>query len=431
ATPYATVSSRISQHFKRILEHIPPRPPILGRVAHEKHTRKYFYYVASALEQEDFLRKVRIGLIPTHSTASSSNSSARNSKSIKKTRCMVPAVAVEPDLSLTMRRNRRANSADTTGQRPAGRSASHSEAERGRRSSRVSLGVSTRPRRTSYDGGSSRVDASGDEGSEESDGGNPYARKKYKSVRSAVAQVYPKRRSRVQSGIMPVVSSMAPRARRSASHGDTQSTGGHNNSSQAGAGKWRPSCSSSSDNDEADKELSDDEELSESLAKIKSYRLSSGSGSNEDNNTAMFQSVHHDQSDSEDRSKTAVSMRRRAEPATLMPLVPHTTPRASASPDRTPYPPATSPSFLAHRLLGESGSDGELQVASPLLLPRGLMSLQMPLDSIFGTSPIAGKDSIPSPADMMTPVVTAASVMLLPEDSVVPAAHSSALLLSA
>ncbi|KAJ1883852.1 hypothetical protein LPJ66_010896, partial [Kickxella alabastrina] len=208
ATPYATVSSRISQHFKRILEHIPPRPPILGRVAHEKHTRKYFYYVASALEQEDFLRKVRIGLIPTHSTASSSNTSARNSKSIKKTRCMVPAVAVEPDLSLTMRRNRRANSADTTGQRSAGRSAgrsaSHSEAERGRRSSRISLGVSTRPRRTSYDGGSSRVDASGDEGSEESDGGNPYARKKYKSVRSAVAQVYPKRRSRVQSGIMPV-----------------------------------------------------------------------------------------------------------------------------------------------------------------------------------------------------------------------------------
>ncbi|RKP36061.1 hypothetical protein BJ085DRAFT_34332, partial [Dimargaris cristalligena] len=29
-TPYATVSSRISQHFKRAAEHKPPRPPILG-----------------------------------------------------------------------------------------------------------------------------------------------------------------------------------------------------------------------------------------------------------------------------------------------------------------------------------------------------------------------------------------------------------------
>ncbi|KAJ1939207.1 hypothetical protein EC988_007377, partial [Linderina pennispora] len=113
ATPYATVSSRISQHFKRILEHVPPRPPILGRVAHEKHTRKYFYYVASGTEQDEFLRHVQEGIIPTQATPSAS----RRSKSAKKTRCMVPAVAVEPALAAAAaakRRNRRAVSADGT-----------------------------------------------------------------------------------------------------------------------------------------------------------------------------------------------------------------------------------------------------------------------------------------------------------------------------
>ncbi|KAJ2018094.1 hypothetical protein IWW57_005274, partial [Coemansia sp. S610] len=161
ATPYATVSSRISQHFKRIFDHHPPRPPILGRVAHEKHVRKYFYYVASAEEQEDFNYKVRAGLIPTQPMPLVPPPST----SRKKTRCMVPAAAVELDHSPGIRRSlsRRAVSVDVSEQ-PA-----------------VQVG---RSRRTSYD------DGCGLEVVES----NPYARKRYRSVRSAVEQAYPRRR---------------------------------------------------------------------------------------------------------------------------------------------------------------------------------------------------------------------------------------------
>ncbi|TPX40847.1 hypothetical protein SeLEV6574_g06377 [Synchytrium endobioticum] len=50
ATPYATVSSRISQHFKRAAVYKPNgRPPILGRLSvDEKQTRKLRYFVAQA-----------------------------------------------------------------------------------------------------------------------------------------------------------------------------------------------------------------------------------------------------------------------------------------------------------------------------------------------------------------------------------------------
>ncbi|ORX89989.1 hypothetical protein K493DRAFT_63318 [Basidiobolus meristosporus CBS 931.73] len=47
ATPYATVSSRISQHFKRALEHKPPRAPLLARIVDEHHSRKIHYYLAN------------------------------------------------------------------------------------------------------------------------------------------------------------------------------------------------------------------------------------------------------------------------------------------------------------------------------------------------------------------------------------------------
>ncbi|KXN67631.1 hypothetical protein CONCODRAFT_113641 [Conidiobolus coronatus NRRL 28638] len=43
ATPYATVSSRISQHFKRATEHKPPRKPLLAKSFDLKHTRKIRY----------------------------------------------------------------------------------------------------------------------------------------------------------------------------------------------------------------------------------------------------------------------------------------------------------------------------------------------------------------------------------------------------
>ncbi|KAJ1651576.1 hypothetical protein IWQ61_007897, partial [Dispira simplex] len=47
ATPYATVSSRISQHFKRASEHKPPRKPILGRAVDSRYSRKIHYYLAT------------------------------------------------------------------------------------------------------------------------------------------------------------------------------------------------------------------------------------------------------------------------------------------------------------------------------------------------------------------------------------------------
>ncbi|KAF9197839.1 hypothetical protein BGZ49_001557, partial [Haplosporangium sp. Z 27] len=46
ATPYATVSSRISQHFKRAAEHKPPRTPLLAKAVDERHSRKIHYYLA-------------------------------------------------------------------------------------------------------------------------------------------------------------------------------------------------------------------------------------------------------------------------------------------------------------------------------------------------------------------------------------------------
>ncbi|KAJ2858041.1 hypothetical protein J3B02_000573 [Coemansia erecta] len=511
ATPYATVSSRISQHFKRILEHTPPRPPILGRIAHEKHTRKYFYYVASAQEQEDFLHKVRIGLIPTHSTASAngsggkdiangcnsnnsnnnSNSSSgkRKTKTTKKIRCMVPAVAVEPDLSpvAAVRRGRRAASADTvvgTGMQAIGRSALQSEGGVQRRSSSrqmsLSIGSSnTRPRRTSYDGGSHRISGlqNGKDLSDSDSDSNPYARKRYKSVKSAVALAHPRRRSRVQAdlaserrgraSVPTVVSAMAPRARRSASYGDTQ-TGTLSRSSSrrevsqssSGAGKWRPSYTSDEDAHFQSEKNSGLNSSSSSDHGIAHGESDSDSGSSDrvagrqspsyENESLSASSSGFQGSDNRlnrvDRSSSASGGRILSPPSLdatmLVPPVPNTTPRASASPDITPFPPATSPSFHPHCLDGDSdensnhnansnnnsNSFSELQVASPLLLPRGLMALQMPLESIFGSSPVVGKDSIPSPADMLTPVVAASSVLLHPEDSVVPVTHSPTLI---
>ncbi|KAJ2723969.1 hypothetical protein GGI07_002256 [Coemansia sp. Benny D115] len=503
ATPYATVSSRISQHFKRILEHIPPRPPILGRVAHEKHTRKYFYYVASALEQEEFLRKVRVGLIPTN-TAPPSTGAARKSKTAKKTRCMVPAVAVEPDFSpaAAMRRSRRATSEDTgtsthttaaasTHMQTAGRLALQSGAGPRRQSSASRVQTdhsasagSTRPRRTSYDGGCTRKTSLTDgndtsSGESESESTNPYARKRYKSVKSAVAQTYSKRRSRGLLGCgssSPVVSSMAPRARRSASHGDTQTSAAGlpmQGRSQSGAGKWRPGYTSEEDGSDTC-EMEDRADYAAGASETSYVRSSrhrgtdddeddgdhdhndggddddgSGFGANGrgivDDDSAMFVSESSSmqgrptlghRADSASSSSTATVGRQRKESSAdmllLMPPVPHTTPRASASPDRTPYPPATSPSLHSRQELGEdlAGSGNELQAASPLLLPRGLLSLhQTPLDSIFGSSPIAGKDIIPSPADMMmTPVVATVSSLMQAEDPVIPAAHPLSLL---
>ncbi|KAJ2714248.1 hypothetical protein H4R19_001827 [Coemansia spiralis] len=110
----------------------------------------------------------------------------------------------------------------------------------------------------------------------------------------------------------------------------------------------------------------------------------------------------------------------------LPPAVPHTTPCASASPDQTPFPPSTSPTVASfdpsdHDL--NHLDSAEMQAASPLLLPRGLLAL--PLDTgLFDAppSPPGKDDAIPSPADMATPFVTAAAAPAHTDDSVVPAA---------
>ncbi|KAI8988301.1 hypothetical protein BDF20DRAFT_854990 [Mycotypha africana] len=47
ATPFATVSSRISQHFKRAAEHNPPRPPLLAKHVDQNHSRKINYSLAT------------------------------------------------------------------------------------------------------------------------------------------------------------------------------------------------------------------------------------------------------------------------------------------------------------------------------------------------------------------------------------------------
>ncbi|KAI8877531.1 hypothetical protein K501DRAFT_288329 [Backusella circina FSU 941] len=46
ATPFATVSSRISQHFKRAATHNPPRPPLLEKHVDQHHSRKISYSLA-------------------------------------------------------------------------------------------------------------------------------------------------------------------------------------------------------------------------------------------------------------------------------------------------------------------------------------------------------------------------------------------------
>jgi hypothetical protein len=63
ATPFATVSSRISQHFKRAAEHNPPRAPLLAKHVDQNHSRKINYSLAtesvdgSAAETHDVKNK--------------------------------------------------------------------------------------------------------------------------------------------------------------------------------------------------------------------------------------------------------------------------------------------------------------------------------------------------------------------------------------
>ncbi|CAO3654125.1 unnamed protein product [Mucor fragilis] len=53
ATPFATVSSRISQHFKRAAEHNPPRAPLLAKHVDQHHSRKINYSLATESVSND------------------------------------------------------------------------------------------------------------------------------------------------------------------------------------------------------------------------------------------------------------------------------------------------------------------------------------------------------------------------------------------
>ncbi|KAJ2356168.1 hypothetical protein GGF43_002243 [Coemansia sp. RSA 2618] len=326
---------------------------------------------------------------------------------------MVPAIAVETDLTPT-RRTRRAASADITNtsirpMRASGRS-SHSEADT----------RCERARRTSY----------GDSADSASDSdANPYARKRFKSVRSAVKHAYPRRRR--EQVVDPAA---APCARRSASHSDSTER------SLRSSANTHPDAFHSGDNARTNTLHSNDGTLSKSdnalrgssnsLRRRGDTRRSSGSMT-----TGKWRSSYTSSEDEGERTNNtdsdhgssrpvsrASSTRSEANPrpsapadAMLLPPVPHTTPRASASPDQTPFPPTTSPTF--HHF-GDSDS-GEMQAASPLLLPRSLMAL--PLDGgLFDAASPPGKDAIPSPADMSTPLVSAAMIVHS-DDSVVPA----------
>ncbi|KAJ1787797.1 hypothetical protein LPJ59_005665, partial [Coemansia sp. RSA 2399] len=276
---------------------------------------------------------------------------------------------------------------------------------------RSASGASARPRRTSYDCGSLTRDSSADEHAETDSDTNPYARKRYKSVRSIVAQAYPRRQPRRQSGS---AAPTPPRTRRSASYNDASSGGGSavGQVSPTGAGKWRPSSHSDDESDHGSiKRESGDEDVD----------MAASDGDESDNHYGFSATTdqtlvsskggrprrRRQDSDSASALGTATGRRRNdlaVDVKTLTPPPPNTTPRASASPDRTPYPPATSPSF--HHLRRskrdsdassaadsrssrhKSASSGELQIASPLLLPRGMVSLPLDGGSIFGTSSI-------------------------------------------
>ncbi|KAI8055877.1 hypothetical protein BDF22DRAFT_741177 [Syncephalis plumigaleata] len=62
STPYATVSSRISQHFKRVAEARPPRLPVLGKHIDGRYSRKIHYYIAGV---------GRLPIIPSQSAGTS------------------------------------------------------------------------------------------------------------------------------------------------------------------------------------------------------------------------------------------------------------------------------------------------------------------------------------------------------------------------
>lgn len=81
ATPFATVSSRISQHFKRAAEHNPPRAPLLAKHVDQRHARKINYSLitdtiqsestADDPEADKFSKTTKDSEKPEHYTRSS------------------------------------------------------------------------------------------------------------------------------------------------------------------------------------------------------------------------------------------------------------------------------------------------------------------------------------------------------------------------
>jgi hypothetical protein len=71
ATPFATVSSRISQHFKRAAEHNPPRAPLLAKHVDQRHARKINYSLVTDTIQSESATDEQEGDQPSKPTKES------------------------------------------------------------------------------------------------------------------------------------------------------------------------------------------------------------------------------------------------------------------------------------------------------------------------------------------------------------------------
>lgn len=123
-TPFATVSSRISQHFKRAAQHKPPRAPLLTKHVDQNHSRKINYSLAT----EDIHDTNKTISVTTKESVSSDSSSELSSEEEEveeddddSTRSPIvkhARTATSTSKSTTMTMLRSSNNVDPTKQQP-------------------------------------------------------------------------------------------------------------------------------------------------------------------------------------------------------------------------------------------------------------------------------------------------------------------------
>ncbi|OLY81697.1 hypothetical protein AYI68_g4196 [Smittium mucronatum] len=96
ATPYATVSSRISQHFKRVSGSNFPRESILGRVSNAENPRKILYYLLPQSKKNSFFAPSSENLKDLSSHMAKNDGSISDSKNFSR-------ISDEPTDSFSMR----------------------------------------------------------------------------------------------------------------------------------------------------------------------------------------------------------------------------------------------------------------------------------------------------------------------------------------